>query len=260
MKIKMIGFSFFLLFLTHTGFCQSKSISIVTDQAYWYPFTFVQKGQPKGIHIDVVQKALTNLNYSVNFYPKPWKRCLQDAKAGKYDAIVSASYKPERAQYLFYPEDASSAKKSAWRITQVAYVVITNASSPYLFNGDVTSLPSPVRTPLGYSISDDLKSAGVNVLEAPDIIDCINQLVKSGRGSFITPPQNAVIWQADNRFKGRLKIHEMPIKSKSYYMGFAVKNQKLNQTEISAIWDEIAKVREDQVFMTRLFNEYKGQK
>jgi polar amino acid transport system substrate-binding protein len=256
----ILFFIILMIGLPITGYCQQSTINIVTDQAYWYPFTYSQGGQAKGIHIDIVQKALSNLNYTVRFYPKPWKRCLQEAKKGKYDAVVSASYKPERAQYLIYPDDAAGALKSLGRITQVEYVVITNSDVSYTFDGDVKSLPQPVRAPLGYSIVDDLKSAGISVFEAPDIIDCVRQLVDSGRGTFVTPPENAIDLQLDKRFMGKLKIHPKPIKSKSYFIAFSIKNQKLNREKILAVWNEIARLREDQDFIKALFKKYKGRK
>ncbi len=257
---KRLIFSVLIILIPIIGYCQQDMIRIVTDQGYWYPFTYSQGDQVKGIHIDVVRKALSNLNYPVRFYPKPWKRCLQDIKNGKYDAIISASYKPERAEYILYPDDAAIREKSVWRITQVEYVVITNFDEPYTFYGDLKSLPQPVRAPLGYSIVDDLKSAGIKVFEAPDTMDCVTRLVKSGRGSFIAPPQNAMDLQLEEEFKGKLKIHPNPIKSKSYFMGFAVKNQKLDRKSIRAIWNEIARLRENQSFMKALFNKYKGRK
>lgn len=242
------------------GHCGQDTIHIVTDQAYWYPYTYSQEGEAKGIHIDMVQQALSNLNYTVRFTPKPWKRCLQDAKEGKYDAVVSASYKPVRAEYLFYPDDAAGPAKSLWRITQVEYAVITNSSDPYIFDGDVKHLPQPVRTLLGYSIADYLRSSGITVTESPDTVDCVTQLVKSGRGAFVTPLKNALDLQIDERFKEELKIHPKPVRSKSYFMVFAIKNQKINRENIMAIWNEIARLREDQTYMDALFNHYKGQR
>ncbi len=242
------------------GYCRQDMIRIVTDQGYWYPYTYSHAGQAKGIHIDLVQKALSNLNYDMRFFPKPWKRCLHDTKNGKYDAIVSVSYKPERAEFLIYPDDAAILGKSLWRITQVEYVVITNSHEPYRFDGDLKSLPQPVRAPLGYSIVHDLKSAGIKVLEATDTMVCVTQLVKSKRGSFVTPMKNAIGLQLEKRLRGKLRIHSTPIKSKSYFMGFAIKNQKIDQGRITAIWNEIARLREDQSFMKALFNKYKGQK
>ncbi len=237
-----------------------RTVNIVTDQAYWYPFTYSLEGQAKGIHIDMVQKALSNLNYAVRFYPRPWKRCLKEIEEGQYDAIVSASYQPERAKYLIYPDDAANTLKSRWRITQVEYVVITNSDTPYAFDGDIQTLPPPVRAPLGYSIADDLKAAGISVLEAPDPVDCVQQLVKSGRGSFVTPPENAAELQIDKRFAGKLKAHVPPVKSKSYFMAFSIKSRNFDQEEILSIWNEIARLREDREFMKGLFNSYKGLK
>jgi len=257
---KFIVFLSFLIMLSPiSGFCQPREINILTDQGYWYPFSFAEEGQAKGLYIDMIEKAVMNLGYKPKFYPKPWKRCLSDAKNGKYDAIVGASYKLERAEYLIYPDDAKTAKNSLWRITQVEYVAITHSNSSYTFDGDVKSLPQPIRAPLGYSIVDDLKKAGVSVLEAPDIVDLALQLVKSGRGCFIAPPQNATGIMYDERFKGKFKIHPKPIKSKSYFMPFAIKNQKFNKEEILAIWNEIVRMREDQDYMKTLYDKYKGQ-
>ena len=260
MKKSILFLSILIILFAISGYCQQREINILTDQGYWYPFSYSEDGQAKGMYIDMIQKVLLNLNYIPKFYPKPWKRCLNDARDGKYDAIAGASYKPERAQYMTYPDDAKSAKKSFWRITQVEYVAITYHGSSYSFNGDVKSLPRPVRAPLGYSIVDDLKAAGVSVLEAPDIMDCALQLVKSRRGTFVAPPQNASGIMNDKRFKDKLIIHAKPIKSKSYFMPFAIKNQKLDQEQIMAIWNEIVRVREDQNYMKVLYNKYNGEK
>lgn len=248
----------FIILIPFSGYCRDP-IHIVTDSAYWYPYTYSEDNQAKGIHIDMVQKALANLNYTLKFHPRPWKRALEEAKNGDYDAVVSASYKPERAGYLIFPDDAATSVKSLWRITQVEYVVITNPDESYTFEGDLKMLPQPVRAPLGYSIADTLRTAGVTVLEAPDIIDCVTQLVSSKRGAFITPPENAMGLQLDDRFKGRLQIHPKPIESKSYYMAFSKKNQKLLFEEINAIWNEIARLREDGQFMKSLFDKYQGR-
>lgn len=256
---KTILFLTLIFLIPIPGYCQQETIHIVTDQAYWYPYTYSQENQAKGIHIDLVQKALGNLNYGTRFYPKPWKRCLKDVEEGKYDAIVSASYTPERAKYLAYPADAGTAKKSIWRITQVEYVAITNMDS-YPFNGDVNSLPLPVRAPLGYSIVDDLKKAGILVIESPDTTDCAIQLIKSGRGTFVTPLQNAVHIQRDHRFKGKFMVHPTPIKSKSYFMGFSIENQRISREKILAIWNEIARIRDNPEYMKALFTKFKGQK
>ncbi|NNG02363.1 MAG: transporter substrate-binding domain-containing protein [Desulfobacteraceae bacterium] len=233
-------------------------LRVGTDQNFWYPFTYTDQGKASGIHIDIAAQALKNLGFRAEFIPLPWKRCLEQMRQGKLDAVVSASYKPDRAPYLFYPADAASTDESKWRITQVAYVVITGIDDPYEYTGDVQSLPLPVRAPLGYSIVDDLKAQGVTVLTAPDTQLCMSQLIRSGRGTVITPPQNADRFNTDGNFTGKIKIHSQPISSKSYFMVFAKKNQKLDENTITSIWTEIARLRRDKSYMAALFGRYAG--
>ncbi len=94
------------------GALQAQTIKIATDKNMWYPYSYEENGVSKGLHIDIVNQALENLGYSFVFTPLPWKRCLAMVERGKFDAIISASYKPKRAEYLYYPSDSFSAKKS----------------------------------------------------------------------------------------------------------------------------------------------------
>lgn len=238
------------------GDCPARAIDICTDQNYWYPFTYEESGQSKGIHIDVAAKALTNLGYKPNFTPLPWKRCLEASAMGKYTAVVSASYKPDRARYLAYPPDAALVQVSEWRITQVEYVVITLKNSNLQFRGDLRSLSRPVRAPLGYSIVDDLRNEGIDVLTAPDIRTCMQQLIKSRRGTVITPPQNARRLNQNPRFSEKIKIHRQPIKTKSYFLVFPRKDQKLSPVQMQAVWNEIARLRTAPEYIDRLFESY----
>lgn len=257
LKICSVGHIIIILVLFNCtpGFCKHDTLNIVTDQAYWHPFTYSEKGQAKGVHIDMVKKALFDLGYKVKFEPKPWKRCLMEAQKGKYDAVVSASYKPQRAAVFYFPDDADTAQ-SAFRITQVEYVIVTSSKSPYVYNGDLTTLPEPIRAPLGYSIVDDLKNKGLTVFEAPDTIDCVYQLVKSNKGAFITPYQNAITIQRMVRFKGQIRINPLPVVSKSYFIVFPKKRQKLTRVQRHDIWSNISNVREDKEYMKKLFDKY----
>lgn len=252
---KKIIYIFIILVCSNSGLCRTGSLHIVTDAAYWYPFTYGEKDQAKGMHVDMVREALTALGYEVSFEPKPWKRCLLEAQRGKCDAVVSASHSPRRAKFLYYPDDADTGK-SLLRITQVEYVVVTSSDSRYVYDGDPAGLPQPVRAPLGYSIVKDLQDSGIRVFEAPDTLDCVYQLVKSKRGSFITPYQNAVGIKQMSRFGDQVRISKKPVKSKSYFIVFPKKNQSLNAAQRKAIWVKISNLRENQSYMKALWDGY----
>ncbi|MBA4368497.1 MAG: hypothetical protein C0403_12770 [Desulfobacterium sp.] len=234
----------------------AEDITICTDLNYWYPYSYVENKVAKGMHIDIAVKALSRLGYQPVFTPLPWKRCLQSIEDGRYNAVVSASYKPDRAQYIHYPPDAGSVKESEWRVMQVEYIVLVSSQNPYEFDGNPTTLPQPIMTPLGYSVADDLKAMGVAVTTAPSIIQIVQALVRTGKGSIVTPPMNAKALMNDPKVNNNVRINKLPFTSKSYFMGFSKKNPSVNLTEMQKIWDEIAVIRKDETYMNQLYQKY----
>jgi len=238
-----------------TGLASAETIQICTDRSNWYPFTFRDKGNPAGIHIDIATKALVKLGYQPVFTPMAWKECIDKTGIGTYDALVSGSYKAKRAQSLVYPPDAATAVKSKWRIMQVEYVLVTSVTNSYKYNGDVKTLPIPVRAPLGYSIVDDLRAKGLKVI-TNDTKRNLKSIDRLQQGCVITPPENANRLIKELELEDRLKIHAKPVRSKSYFMLFSKKAKNFSQAEIEKIWDEIAKFRDDEQFMKQLFEKY----
>lgn len=68
---------------------------------------------------------------------------LSKTAQGTFDALVSGSYKPARAEILLYPPDAGTVKKSEWRVMQVEYIIVITSKDPYIFNGKIETLPEP---------------------------------------------------------------------------------------------------------------------
>jgi polar amino acid transport system substrate-binding protein len=247
-----------LLLVVHSsaGWCGGETIRIGTSEDYWYPYTYAENGQARGMHIDMALRALNNLGYQAQFVALPWKRCLLEARQGQLDAVVSASYRPERAAYLIYPDDADQVEKSRWRLMQVEYVVLTLPDLKYEFSGDLHKLPRPVRAPLGYSITEDLRAQGIEVQTAQDIRQCLELLIVSRRGAVITPPQNARGLNGDPRFAQQFRVHAQPVASKSYFMVFARQSRTLSALAIVQIWEELVRLREDENYMEQLFERY----
>ena len=244
-----------LIFGLSTGLAGAETIKIATDMSNWYPFTFKEKGNSAGIHVDIVTKALIKLAYQPVFTTLAWKECLKKTASGTFDALVSGSYKAKRAQSLVYPPDAATAVKSKWRIMQVEYVLVTPATQSYEYNGDMKTLPTPVRAPLGYSIVDDLRTKGLKVI-TNNTRRNLKSIDRLQQGCVVTPPENANRLIKELQLEDRLKIHAKPVKSKSYFMLFSKKAKNFSQPEIEKIWDEIAKLRDDEQFMKQLFEKY----
>jgi polar amino acid transport system substrate-binding protein len=252
--VKIFIFALFIL-LVGVETLQAQHIKIATDQNMWYPFSFEQNGVSKGLHIDIVNLALNNLGHTPTFDPLPWKRCLWITRYGEYDALVGASYKPERAEFLNYPSDASSNSKSEYRITQVEFSIITSIDNPYEFNGDVKSIPHPVRATLGYSVVDNLKKQGVFVIETPGDVNSFQMLQRDKKGCIITLPEIANMLMKQSGYQGSFHISNKPFKSKSYFLVFS-KKSLVSKAQQKKIWKEIKKIREDNELMDELLRKY----
>ncbi len=239
-----------------TGVLQAQTIKIATDENKWYPYSFEENGVSMGLHIDIVTMALVKLGYAHILRPLPWKRCLVSTKQGEYDAIIGASYKPKRAEFLNYPPDASSTKKSDYRITQVEYSIISNIDDAYEFDGNVKNLPHPIIAPLGYSVVEDIKKEGVLVDEMSCNVDCRYRfLLLRKKGCIITLPQVANMMMTQSRFEGKFYISITPFKSKPYFLVFS-KKSSFSETQQKNIWNEIKEIRENVELMQKLYKKY----
>lgn len=231
-------------------------VKICTDNNFWYPFTLVKDGTPAGIHVDIITRALTNLGHEARIQPLPWLRCLQEAEKGLVDGIATSSYKPDRAEYLRFPENAATEARHPLAVSQVEYVVVTTTGDSYEFNGDVKTLPTPIRAPRGYSVVDDLTKEGLTVDSgASGDENNLMKLMRDKQGVVVTIPDVLQIFLKRPQFEGKLKISEKPLTSKSYFFPIS-KKSALSDDQIKQIWDEISKVRQDQAVMAEIVSKY----
>lgn len=86
----------FLLFFTVTA--KADTITIVADQ--WCPYNCDPKDSNPGILIEVAKYALGKAGHTIDYSNVPWARAIEDARAGKYVAIVGA-YKDDAPDFVF---------------------------------------------------------------------------------------------------------------------------------------------------------------
>lgn len=236
-------------------------IKICTDTNYWYPFTFIKNSTAAGLHIDIINRALKNLGYDPIFKPMDWQECLNEAKAGKVDAVATASYRDDRTMYLNYPAGAATDRKSPWRVSVVEYRVITSAQTPkgekntYVFNGDVKTLPQPIRVPKNFSVGADLKKEGLKVKETKNSLDNFKILAKEQTGCVIDIEEVAEHLKTQPEYAEKLVIQQKPLNIKSYYLAFS-KSGNMTSEEEQTIWKEISRVRNDETVMADFLKKY----
>lgn len=233
----------------------AEPIKLGCDFRYWYPFTYEEKEKPKGMHVDIVRKALETLGYQIEIISLPRKRCIMSAQNGEIDGIISIAFHPDLAKSLEFPQDVTRTKESDGRIMQIDQVVVTHMDNPYEFEGDIRTLPIPVRIPRGESLMTDLEKNGLKVEEANSDKQNFGKLIRDKIGVVITSSMIAENMDLDPAFKGKFKIHSIPLASESYHLAFSVKT-RLTPAEKERIWREIARWRDDYVFMLQVYAQY----
>ncbi len=100
---KTILILLFILFIPCSSWAQ-KSISVAYPDFYPF-FTKTDDNQVTGFFYEIVTQALENrMDMSTQWYQMPWKRCQEQVRSGKYDAIITVPTEA-RAGYTVTHQD-----------------------------------------------------------------------------------------------------------------------------------------------------------
>jgi len=122
----------------------------------WPPFITKEGNDIKGPDTDVLKLIAERKGYTLQIQEIPWKRCLEMAEKGEMDIVYSASKKAEREVFLYYPQ-------TQLHTTRYVFATKPNTQTDWATSKDPKSLPQPVGSVLGYSVTDELKSKQVKV-------------------------------------------------------------------------------------------------
>ncbi len=257
-KITLLAlFSFSILSLS----TQARPFKICLEDSQWFPMIYKNhEGEISGVQVDILKGALSTLKIQHSFDMLPWKRCLMKVKDGDYDAALGASYSDERSKYLHYPKDAKKNSvtngKHSKRVAQSVYVAINLKSQNYVFDGNLSKVPTPVFIPAGFSIAEDLKGVGVLVDDGAkkDILN-FKKLLRGEKGTVIAIEGFAKAFIESSDKKELFSISSRSVKSKSNYLAFSKKSKIKGQT-VGYIWDAIEDERKKNI--AKLYRKHKS--
>jgi polar amino acid transport system substrate-binding protein len=236
-----------------------KNITFCVDQNIWFPYNMTDnQGNSTGVIIDIARIVSEKLNWKTKFISTPWSRCTSKSStdSGDYDGIITPSYSKSRSEFLNYPPDAESeptACSSIYNVVCAEYVFVVAKNSEnedYKFEGDVTSLPEPIRAPRGYSIvnslNEELTKANKPLVEigSTDQKNLL-KLLRDKDGVVVIDARVAKNLMNNNSKEGKifqkeLKILEKPYISKSNYIAFYKSSKNLTNEEKLKFWTELS--------------------
>lgn len=130
----------------------------------------VPKSRP-GAAIEIMQELDKRLpDTKIAFVRAPWKRCLNELKLGKVDALIGR-YTPERAEFATYPRLMNGLVDTSKALSVTTSCFIHDRSLPLKWDGKSLQVQQPqgLIAPMGYSVVEELQALGFDVYEASNI-------------------------------------------------------------------------------------------
>jgi polar amino acid transport system substrate-binding protein len=94
-----------ILFSFFNSILFAKQEVVVYGDNSYPPYSYIEKGEPKGIYVDILKKAFSKMsNYKIKIKMIPWKRGIHYIKKGKAFALFPPYYTKERLLWMMFSE------------------------------------------------------------------------------------------------------------------------------------------------------------
>ena len=70
------------------------------------PYEYMEKGEARGININLIREACKRMGHTPSFETRPWKRALVELEHGDILALASGFKTPKRETYAIYPSES----------------------------------------------------------------------------------------------------------------------------------------------------------
>jgi len=199
-----------------------------------------------GAAIEIAQKLDEMLSkVQIEFVREPWKRCLNDLKLGKVDALI-ARHSVSREAFAKYPKTTKNELDNERAISSTATCFIHKKNVPLKWNGHelLVDMPQGISVPRGYSLVEDLKKKGFQIYETVSVKQA-HELLFNGRvGISLSDCQhkNLPINFIENK---------TPIVENYGYLVFSHQFYSIYPNLAEDLWNQLMKI-DDKVF----YNKY----
>ncbi|MBB5017930.1 polar amino acid transport system substrate-binding protein [Chitinivorax tropicus] len=200
-----------------------------------------------GLNLDLLRMVQRRLNEQLIFVPKPWKRCLQELKAGKIDGVIGGQDAPDRRTFAVFPTLPKGQIDSKYRLFGDRFYIYVARGSLVDWDGvQVSNLSKPVAIQSAYAIHHKLDRLGVHYIEAGKTAADGFRLMEAGVVDAVIAQgdEGTALLEREHRFKDQFIQLPNPFDTVAFYLFFSQATYNKSPTRIRSIWQEIEKVRE----------------
>ncbi len=200
----------------------------------------------EGLNFELLDRVAAELNLSFRYIGVPWKRCLQELKSDLHAGAIGASFRNDRLPFGAYPSTGTGKADSGRSLYIERYVVVRRRFAALTWNGkNFQHLGGPIGAPLGYSVVEDLRRAGVVVDEgAQTSRDVLRKLLLDRiEGAVLLQGEASAMLSEEPGMREQLEILPVPFAEKPYYLLLSHRLQQKHPDLAARIWAAIPRQR-----------------
>lgn len=228
------------LFMGSPVFAQPDALTVICDN--WPPYQVTEdKRNVSGFSTEVVRTVLARMNMRIeSLTVYPWKRALKNIEAGTADALFSANFRKDRAEFAWYPDEPIV--NSRWVIWS-----IEGSDNIYTSLNDLTG--KTVGVVSGYSYTKDFwRFVREKGLFFESIDDATNfKMLKGGRFEYVLAElENGKHVLKELGINDVIPHKEHPVKLDGLYIIFS--KQTVTKDFVDSFSEELRKFKKEPAY------------
>lgn len=216
------------------------AMTACVDDRPWLPYTNPDLKKPGTMQVLVAQVA-AELGVALEVRALPWRRCQQDVRTGKVDAVIGAADVPFNRELAEFP--LAGGEVDQQRALGVARVVLAKrVDSPVDWDGQTFHLlTTPVGTAAGTQIMiEQVKRHGGRADEGARTDERNLEKLLAKRIDLMAAYDLDLQPLLSGKYQGKVVVLPIPLSETSYYLVFAKKFAVGHQDLVQRFWHSLA--------------------
>ncbi len=202
-----------LLLVLSAGTAAAETLTIVSEA--WPPYLMEEDGGASGVDYEVMAAVFDRMGVDFEFKFYPWNRCMAMLKEKEADGILAVGYNEERAEFLYYPDEAVSVSANILLYDKFKG---SNAESLADLSGKTVGV-----TP-GYSYDDDFDAADNFARDATESFSANIRKLLAGRIDYFIVDEAVGLYQTSEMgVSGRVNVAELRYSGGGNFVAFSKK-------------------------------------
>ena len=200
-----------------------------------------------GLNFEMMKRVETLLGERFSYTGRPWKRCLEELRLGRVDALMGAADGPERRTYALFPTHQDGAIDTSQAMYSERYNVFLRKGSSAAWDGRrLRTRENAVLVQAGYLVASYARERGLQAVERAKSSEDALRMVAEGMfdAAILYGDESLLIAREDARFRERVVHAPGPFWVSDFYLMTSTHAYQRDPARIKAIWQAVATVRQ----------------